>query len=96
MLLVIFGAGASYDSDPARPPETVKDDRRPPLADQLFDNREKFAEALTYFPECKPIVPLLRGTGEVEQRLEQLRDEAISAPPYPERLRQLAAVRGYL
>ena len=40
MLLVIFGAGASYDSAAAnRPDDAVT--VRPPLADQLFDVRFK-------------------------------------------------------
>jgi hypothetical protein len=38
--MVIFGAGASYDSDPARPArhklEQNTEQDRPPLANQLF------------------------------------------------------------
>jgi len=99
MLMVIFGAGASYDSDPARRPNEGLPDYtldRPPLADELFDNRQTFAEILSTLPECSPIVPLLRGTRGIEQRLERLQNEASGTPPYPHRLRQLAAVRWYL
>ena len=67
MLLVIFGAGASYDSIPTYPPgthiptgDTLNKFHRPPLANELFENRPVFAEAITYLPECAPIVPRLR------------------------------------
>jgi hypothetical protein len=93
MLLVIFGAGASYDSDPSRPATAVLDDGRPPLANQLFDNREAFAKCLSRFPKCAPIVPWLRGCANIEKELERLQSEATD---YPERLQQLASVRGYL
>lgn len=71
MLMVIFGAGASYDSCPTyRPGEGVPplsppaamnvEHYRPPLANSLFDNRETFIQALDAFPQCMGIVPLLR------------------------------------
>jgi len=96
--MVIFGAGASYDSDPTRPSANyvLPTPHRPPLANQLFDNRPEFARDLSAFPECIPIVPLLRHTSAIEQQLERLRNEATEDPPYRQRLRQLAAVRGYL
>jgi hypothetical protein len=54
MLLVIFGAGASYDSIPTYPPgthiptgDTLNKFHRPPLANELFENRPVFAEAIT-------------------------------------------------
>jgi hypothetical protein len=69
MLMVIFGAGASYDSCPTYPPGTavpaspdsLNHYHRPPLAIELFEDRPVFAEAIEhYFPECQPIVPRLR------------------------------------
>src|SRR5438105_2029867 len=68
MLMVIFGAGASYDSDPTRPSANyvLPTPHRPPLANQLFDNRPEFAHDLSYFPECIPIVPLLRHADAIE------------------------------
>jgi len=70
MLIVIFGAGASFDSCPTYPPghheavldgHTLNKDFRPPLANELFENRPIFAEAiLRHFPQCQPIVPRLR------------------------------------
>src|SRR5271156_5127550 len=56
MLLVIFGAGASYDSAPTYPPGTsipagdvLNGFHRPPLANELFANRPVFAEAIMRF-----------------------------------------------
>src|SRR5687767_7489537 len=106
-LLVIFGAGASYDSDPGdRPPEPgdvftdIRDEAlRPPLADDLFDERKEFRRALAQFPECTPIVPFLRygrGDGSIEQVLEQLQQEGMIEGGDPRRQQQLAAVRFYL
>jgi hypothetical protein len=104
MLMVIFGAGASYDSDPTRPApippsswtSNVDLGDRPPLANQLFDNRREFANELARFPACRPIVPFLRGSASIETVLEGLQREATASPAYPERHRQLAAVRYYL
>jgi SIR2-like protein len=102
MLMVIFGAGASYDYDPSRRAavkpafSTIPEPWRPPLANELFDNRNEYADALRDFPECAPIVPYLRGQKDIEQRLEHLQNEASGKNSYPQRLRQLAAVRAYL
>jgi len=94
-LLVIFGAGASYDSAPAFPPST-RPYERPPLANELFQNRPTFVEMMQKFPECQPIVPWLRdlpsGT-TVEQRLEEFQADVAT---HPQRQRQLTAVRFYL
>jgi hypothetical protein len=100
MLLIIFGAGASYDSVPAyRPPDKVTEQNflieqhRLPLANGLFENRSWFAKILEQYPQCHPVVPLLREPegGSIEKVLQQLRSEGS-----PRRLRQLAAVRCYL
>jgi hypothetical protein len=97
MLVVIFGAGASYDSLPAYPPGFNMPDR-PPLANELFDNRPMFAQALHRLTCCHPIITYLRSPTtppsiNVEQVLERLMGEADRDP---ERHRQLAAVRFYL
>ena len=99
MLMVIFGAGASYDSMPAHPPrppmQTLVEQNRPPLANQLFQDRGLFAAALEEFRECHAIVPWLRelrGT-TLESQLQRFQDEADA---YPARHAQLAAVRYYL
>ncbi len=99
VLMVVFGAGASYDSVPVRPARHWREDglhARPPLANQLFDERPLFADAISRFPRCQPIIPLLRHllpNTSVEQVLERLQEEANH---YRERHRQLAAIRYYL
>jgi hypothetical protein len=102
MLLVIFGAGASYDSAPTYPPgspiptgDSINAHHRPPLANELFANRPVFAEAIMRFPECQPIVPQLRALkgGSLEAVLQDLQSKARD---YPRGLQQLAAVRYYL
>jgi hypothetical protein len=97
MLTVIFGAGASYDSNPSWRPGGVPaaEAYRPPLADQLFGDRELFAEAIARFERFHPIIPRLRHTEgrTVENVMQELQAEAGEDP---ERHRQLAAVRYYL
>lgn len=111
MLLVIFGAGASYDSVPHLPPPapgasaqnnwtpTVQrtpsayEQFRPPLANQLFEDRSLFVDAMQAFPECMPIIPLLRGVLPVEQQLAALE---LQEKTYPARRSQLLAIRFYL
>ena len=95
MLMVVFGAGASYDSIPSLPSHHNLH-FRPPLANQLFENRDNFAAVVKRFPKCQPIIPLLRHLPpdlSLEQKLEELQNEAAA---YPERHRQLAAIRYYL
>ncbi len=98
MLMVVFGAGASYDSVPARPLDTLPlphHPDRPPLAKELFDNRREFLAAMSRFQKSQPIIPYLQNApdGSVERVLENLQAEA---DKYPERHRQLAAIRFYL
>ncbi len=101
MLMVVFGAGASYDSIDVKPPDTgnpgwvIDEEFRPPLAKDLFGFRGLFADAMARFARLHPIVPLLRhaGTRNIETVLRELQDEA---EVYPERRRQLMAVRYYL
>src|SRR5216684_7194564 len=104
MLMVIFGAGASYDSIPAHPPHAgsfavrqgrggpVGTAQRLPLANELFADRDDFALWVARFDRCQPIMPLLRKastSSTVEGALEDLQKEA---GEYPERYRQLAAI----
>jgi hypothetical protein len=109
MLLVIFGAGASYDSVYHRPPPDAQflgatnsvrvqrfgtyEEFRPPLANQLFDDRPLFVEIMQTYPACKPLVNLLRGDVRVEQQLAKFEEQAKT---FPARNRQLAAIRYYL
>ena len=106
MLMVVFGAGASYDSNPAYsasdfPPITPSVDApslsdRMPLANQLFENRLEFDRDMRNFPQFRPILPLLLPNQDgisIERVLQRLQDEAAE---HPRRYRQLAAVRYYL
>lgn len=87
MLLVIFGAGASYDCADVQ--------RRPPLAKDLVD--PAFDSVAARFPECRAIVDRLRermdGATSLELELAELATESRSRP---ERRRQLAAFRFYV
>lgn len=97
--MVIFGAGASYDSvDIALNPQ-MKDaiQYRPPLAKDLFEPRDRFGRAIDEFNDVAPLVNRLRRAARDELVLEdvllELEQEARS---YPERHRQLLAIRCYL
>lgn len=107
MLMVIFGAGASYDSSPDYAPTredmhptpdgvVVLRGCRPPLANQLFELRTRFAAAAEEIPRCQPILDQLRNRPSdmsVEQQLGKLREQALN---YPEGQRQLVSVQFYL
>ena len=96
MLLVIFGAGASFDSAPSYQPPLGGDPghpNRPPLADQLFDDRPTFRAYFQRFPECLPLITNLRHRAQnvtVEQELERMSGEIAA---HPARHAQLMAVR---
>jgi hypothetical protein len=107
--MVIFGAGASYDSSATytmgmAPPDAGDAARannfyRPPLAKELFANRLLFVEALEMFPQCKTIVYRLRdpavlsGDKSIEALLQEIEEEART---YNRGRQELAAVRCYL
>src|SRR6266511_5311246 len=102
MLMVVFGAGASYDSAPSHPLPRYHGEADPaghvrlPLADELFGERALFAPILERFPRALYVVPRLRHLqpGEtVERVMEALQVEAATDA---RRHRQLAAVRYYL
>lgn len=95
MLMVIFGAGASYDSVPAVPAGKVNPGPfRPPLARDLFERTDLTMQAMAEFPQCQAIMPDLQNSSNnetVEHVLQGFQDE-----DHPLRRRQLAAVRFYL
>src|SRR5262245_59609321 len=102
MILVIFGAGASYDSVPSKPASQTELwgrkllPNRPPLANDLFSDIDVVTGALRRFPECYPIVPYLQDIPDnqtIETVLENLRSESETDVV---RKRQLAAIRCYL
>jgi len=99
MILFIFGAGASYDSDPLRSPNGGgREAGRPPLANQLFYVDNDFARAaVEQYPRVKPAVMKLRAEinrgVNVEAALQDLQKEAAY---FPEASAQLMAVQCYL
>jgi SIR2-like domain len=99
MLMVIFGAGASYDSAPAYPIGGPGEAGpwRPPLANNLFlDRHEFFGTIVERYPKLTHILPYLRSPSEgrsVEQILESLQEQGKDSP---ETQRELASVRFYL
>jgi hypothetical protein len=107
MLMVIFGAGASYDSSQAfrttargiagsiSPYEDMP--WRPPLAKDLFLDRHRIlSEIVTKYPKLTHILPYLREPSSgrsVEEVLESLKEESKNNE---EGQRELASVRFYL
>lgn len=61
VLLVVLGAGASYDSVNPNDFGSQSDAAyRPPLAKELFDPRPAFGVAVSHYPACRPLVAYLR------------------------------------
>jgi len=96
MLMVIFGAGASYDSVASRRPGAFDHESRLPLANQLFGDRPLFARVLTHFPAVQPLISRLRYLGKEQSLERELQAIRAEADTYAERTRQLVAVRYYL
>jgi hypothetical protein len=101
MFLVIFGAGASFDSVPtASRTQSPTHPLRPPLADDLFSaTRPAFVEAAYDWHEGAGLIGQIRGRiasqgGGVEEALEHFADEA--ARGHPETIRALVAIRYYI
>jgi hypothetical protein len=97
MLMVVFGAGASFDSFAEVPPmdSAPKEEFRPPLAAGLFEQR--FAKYFPQFPECLGLFPRLawaaRETPGIEVFLEDLAAQSDSDHVVRQ---QLVALRFYL
>src|SRR6266542_946527 len=96
MLMVIFGAGAFYDSFATSPPaKRMHIDDRSPLAAELFDNRAAFAGVLQQFPDCVSIIDDLRNRDpneSIERVLQRLKDENTD----PVGSREMTAIQYYL
>lgn len=98
VLVVVFGAGASFDSDPARP-VGPSEEHRPPLANALFDmDRRANREAAAAFPRAAPALMAARADvkagGTIEATLARLQVEADGGDPRARS--QLMALRFYL
>jgi hypothetical protein len=112
MLMVIFGAGASYDSCSTYPPGAtipvtgespefarLNGYHRLPLAKDLFANRPMFVQAIDEFRHCKPIVPRLRDPAVTSGSAlveVRLREIEEEAKTYKDGKQELAAIRCYL
>lgn len=107
MLMVVFGAGASYDSLSEYPPQSFRtfqeltmphlqnEPRRPPLAVQLFQH-ERFSSFFKRYPECLGLFPQLdrvARSGGLEQRLAELVGESEGDPVVRQ---QMIALRFYI
>jgi hypothetical protein len=95
--MVIFGAGASYDSCSSFPPEQWPRGgtawHRPPLAKELFLNVPQFRGISRTYDRFQPLLPDLEAQENVEAILEGFREKAVSDV---ECRRQLWAVQYYL
>jgi hypothetical protein len=103
--LVIFGAGASYDSVDLEYAAGLGQRlasggvHRPPLANQLFDERQDFITAMNKWSEMAGLVPRLRQAvvnragPSIEETLREIQDEA---DEFPWRRAHLLALRHYL
>lgn len=102
MLLVILGAGASFDSaelqhvDPAKRPEVPE--WQPPLAKDLFQSRSHFGAAMEQYSDyCSGLIAELRAAVSANRPLEQLLDEvSLRAKDDPRSATEIMAVRYYL
>jgi hypothetical protein len=96
MLMVVFGAGASYDSWPSFPPDKLprtSEPLRPPLAKELFVYSEQFRAVSAKYSQCQPLIPYLEAQENVEDILETFRAKA---DRNPESRSQLMAIQFYI
>jgi hypothetical protein len=100
MLVVILGAGASFDSVAPQYQPTLPIDQawRPPVASDLFGARQwSFGPTMDGFPEARPLIMRLAASvarGVPVEDAIQAETEAIGGTPYG--ARQLASLRFYL
>jgi hypothetical protein len=100
MLMMIFGAGASYDSVDLNAVAQVGayHQHRPPLARDLFSDRPNFNAALQAYPQFGGRLLAIRRAArqpnfDVERELQAIRDTILN---YPAARSELAAVQFYL
>jgi hypothetical protein len=97
MLMVIFGAGASYDSCSSFPPWNFPRSEhlwhRPPLAKELFLPLAHFRGASEKYSRLQPLLPYLEAKVDIETILEEFRAESENDA---ERRSQLLAIQYYL
>ena len=96
MLMIIAGAGASFDSVPFEPPYAEAEGYRLPLANELFGVSRAFLDIQAQYPDLRQVWSRLQQRPidrTVEDVLAELQQEA---GHNPDRHRQLVAVRYYL
>lgn len=96
MLMVIFGAGASYDSCSSFPPDAYGRNslwHRPPLAKELFLSIDHYRIIAQKYSRFQPLIPLLESRDNIEDILEEFR---LKAEIDEECRRQLWAIRFYI
>lgn len=101
--MVVFGAGASYDSIPAhrlpsREASRDETESRPPLATELFAERTLFNSAIGRYPACGALIrDRLRSVDQKTTTIEATLDVlAQEAPTSRTVRRELVALRFYL
>jgi hypothetical protein len=81
MLLVILGAGASYDSIPYEKWATLPSYKwcwQPPLAKDLFEDRDySFGDVMQSLPECLPLIIRLRRAVDAGRPVEEAMRELL-------------------
>jgi hypothetical protein len=95
MLMVIIGAGASFDSSADHQPGSLSINYRPPLANNLFQDGGLFRLARDQFPEFHALIPQINPSPgrSLEEALQKLQDESSGNP---KRVQQLTAIKYYL
>ena len=100
MLLVVLGAGASYDSLDTEdvPQQGIDFSWRPPLTSELFDIRKHtFGPILASWADCLPLAQRLRRAVRegvpLEEEMQRVEDDESG---HPLGQRQLMALRMYL
>jgi len=95
LLLIVFGAGASYDSTPRVPPAAGP--YTPPLANDLFDGAYGTQLAHPTYVRLRDVVHFLMNQGDpnwdLEAELQRLKDRSADDAQCS---RQLMAVRYYV
>jgi hypothetical protein len=101
MLMVIFGAGASFDSYSPMPARADLSTRgqftnfpwhRPPLASELFSSIHEFHKLTEQYPMCRGVLPRLRSPHKsLEEELQELSQDG-----RPDRSKQMASIQYYL
>lgn len=100
--MFVFGAGASFDSDPERRPGEVEvqidEEFRPPLAAGLFTPASRIGrEAIAAFPRAASLLMRLRQATRQELDVEEVLEQIAGGEDiYPATAIELLAFRAYL